>query len=206
MRLPDSFRFALAAGLLAAAGTIGLGQQPSPVPASGPSVALSVRAEEFVLGKQVMRLYLNCDTNKAVVLVPTDFRADASTPGKATFTAPDGSCFLGIRLVPDGGLSPEAVRLQALRRFPGAVVSREHNEFVCGRSAPGLDLTWASSSGTSQSVRVAYAATPFGILEFSAISGAPGFKSTCAQLSVLLASFRTNEGGKLEIVPVPDKS
>jgi len=53
---------------------------------------------------------------------------------------------------------------------------------------------------------VAFVPSAVGVIEFDLLTRSNTFNDGRSFFSVLLASFRSNEGGKLRITPVSDKS
>lgn len=174
----------------------------------------SVRNEEFIGNtneRQVQRVYVSCGTNQFAFTVPEGFRADASNPQKIILSDINYTFFLTIRFSDrrSGGANPaqvEACRSLVLNRFPGATIVKESAEFASGRSGPAFDLQWKNSAGTEQAARVAFVPSSIGVIEFNLLTRSGKFSDGRSFFAVLLASFRSNEGGKLRITPVSDKS
>jgi hypothetical protein len=182
--------------------------------ADSPTLQVSVKNEEFIGNtneRQVQRVYVTFGTNEFAFTLPEGFRADASNPQKIVLSDADYTCFITFRFLdPKSGgvreVSAGSCRTQVLSRFPGATITNERSEFVGNHSGPAFDLQWKNSAGTEQSARVAYAPSSIGVVEFSLLASSNRFDDCRVYFSMLLASFRSNEDGKLRITPVSDKS
>ncbi len=187
---------------------------PTEYPAPIPSLQVSLRNEEFIGGenhRQVQRVYVTSGTNQFAFTVPDGFRADASNPQKIVLS--DVSCtyfivlrFAGPMTAASDALQIDAYRNLALRQFPGAKISSEFSEFAANHSCPAFDLQWINSGGSEQAARFVYIPTAAGVLEFSLLTSSKNLEGGRNIFKVLLASLRTNEGGKLTIIRLPDQS
>ncbi len=173
-----------------------------------------MKNEEFIGNtseRQVQRVYVSAGTNQFAFTVPEGFRADASNPRKIVLSDINYTFFLTIRFSDQRSgearsAQTETCRGLALSRFPGAMIVKESAESAGGRSGPAFDLQWKNSAGTEQSARVAFVPSTVGIIEFDLLTRSNKFNEGRSFFAVLLASFRSNEGGKLRITPVSDKS
>ena len=89
---------------------------------------------------------------------------------------------------------------------PGAKISDEFSLSAANASGPAFDAQWEGISGTTQSGRVAFIPSPVGILEFSLLSKPDKFTQGKYFLNFLLLTFRSNEGGSLDMPVFSDKS
>jgi hypothetical protein len=168
------------------------------VPATNrPAFNASLRGGETIGERQVQRAFLTLGNTQIAFVIPTDFSMDASDSQKIVLSDNAGRYFITLRIHPSSGMpadsSPDSFKTQALSRFPGAKISSESSEYAASHSGPAFNLDWLSPC-------------PGGILEFSVLSRSASFKDAQLYLTVLLSSVRTNESGKLVIVPLPGVS
>jgi len=160
---------------------------------------------------QIHRAYFTIGTNHYAFMVPSGFQMNASDPEKIVLSDADYTCFISIRnagrLPAEAQDSPENYfRNLATVRFPNGTISDEISEFAANHGGPGFDLQWTNSSGAAQAARIAFIPTATSVLEFSVLCTSNKFNDGQLYLKVLLASFRSDEGGKLEINHLPDNS
>jgi hypothetical protein len=166
---------------------------------------------ETVGNNQVQRAFLTCGTNKYVFIVPSGFRADASSPNKILMTDADNNCFITLRFgestaAPDQPLGTTACRAEVLNRYPTAKISHEFTALVANHSGPAFDLNWNNPSGVEQSAQVIFIPFSAGLMEFDLLTSSNKFNDGRNILTVLLGSIQNNEEGTIEIIPLPDHS
>lgn len=173
---------------------------------SAPQVAL--KSGEVIGSTPIQRAYVTWGTNVFVLVVPSEFRMDASNPERIVLINAESDCFLTVRINASETAPPEAdtCREVVLKRYPGAQIVNEYSEVVGTRSGPAFDLQLKGVSGVSQTARVAFIYSPGGVLEFSAQTTANNFARGQYFFNFLLHTFRSNEGGKLVIEPFSDKT
>jgi hypothetical protein len=175
-----------------------------------PAFNASLRGGETIGERQVQRAFLTLGNTQIAFVIPTDFSMDASDSQKIVLSDNAGRYFITLRIHPSSGMpadsSPDSFKIQALSRFPGAKISSESSENAASHSGPAFNLDWLSPNGGRESARIAFIPCPGGILEFSVLSRSASFKDAQLYLTVLLSSVRTNESGKLVIVPLPGVS
>jgi len=179
-----------------------------------PAFKVLLKSEEVVGGtkaKPVQRVFLNSGTNKFMFLAPLDFRVDASEPDKIVMSSPEYGCFISVQFVEpvkseSGAVPPEAWRNLALGDFPGAVITSEFAMNAANHSGPAFELQWANSTGLSQSGCAAFIPLAAGVLEFKLLAHADKYPDGRYFFNSLLLGFRSNESGKLEILPIPGNS
>lgn len=171
---------------------------------------VSVRGGETVGDHQVKRAFLNIGTNTIVFVIPTDFHIESAGNDKVVLADSTSSYFVTVRVtdisLAGTDLETPFFQKRALSRFPGAKVSNQFSTFAGGHLGPAFDLAWISAAGTSQSVRIAFIPSAAGVLEFSILSRTANFEDAQRYLTVLMASVRNNETGKLVITPIPPYS
>ena len=173
---------------------------------TAPQVAL--KSGEVIGSTPIQRAFVTSGTNVFVLVVPSDFRMDASNPEKIVLVNSESDCFLTVRINTLETTQPEtdAYREVVLKRYPGAQIVNEYSEVVGTRSGPAFDLQMKGAGGVSQSARVAFIYSPCGVLEFSALTTSNNFARGQYFFNFLLHTFRSNEGGKLVIEPFSDKT
>lgn len=174
-----------------------------------PTLQGSLRSGEVVGVEQVRRAYLAFGTNRFAFVMPSGFRMDASNPEKIVLTDSNYSCFLTVRVAgrPTGQeVELETGRELVLNQHPGATILEQFLQSAANRSGPAFDLQWEASNGSMQSARVAFIPSAAGILEFSVLSKPDKFAESKHMLNFLMLTFRSNEGGKLEMPVFSDKS
>ena len=125
---------------------------------------------------------------------------------------PNYNWYLAIRIVAplpsrvDGSVQTEYARDILLRQHPGAKISDEFSLSAANSPGPAFDAQWEGVSGTVQSTRVAFIPFPVGILEFSLLSKPEKFTQGKYFLNFLLLTFRSNEGGNLDMPVFSGKS
>ena len=159
----------------------------------------------------VPRACVTTGTNQFAFVVPEGFRVDASNPETILLTQNDYSCFLTLRIASPAPADPSDVKPDFCRallssRFPGAKISEAFSLAAANHSGPAFNLQWTNASGVAQSARVAFIPSAAGLLEFSLVASPGKFSGGQPPFNSLLLTFRTNEGGKLEILPLPGNS
>ena len=183
--------------------------QETPTPATNrPAFNASVRGGETVGDQQIQRAFLTIGATQIAFIIPTGFFMDASDTQKIVLADSSGHCFITVRVHPKSEVNSDAdfFKAQALSRFPGAKISSESSESAVNHFGPAFNLEWAGPNGGPESVRIAFIPCAAGVLEFSVLTPSANFKDAQLYLTVLLSSLRTNESGKLVIVPVPTTS
>jgi hypothetical protein len=186
-------------------------ETPATVPAPAtnrPAFNASLRHGETVGNEQIQRAFLTIGASQVAFIVPTGFFMDASDPQKIVLSDNTGLSFITVRVRPKSEVSADTdfFKTQALGRFPGAKISSQSTEIAVNHSGPAFTLDWAGPDGGAQSARVIFIPCAAGVLEFSLLTRSANFKDAQLYLTVLLSSLRTNESGKLVIVPLPSAS
>ena len=211
MSLRNVFSFLLVGTLLALNSAWADEAQPqSQSTTNKPAFNASLRSGETVGNHQVQRAFLTIDTNQIAFMVPQGFFMDASTPGKIVLSDDSGSLFITVRVshpqIPAESSPADFFKAEVLHRFPGAKISSQSSDFAANHSGPAFELEWAGPKTVPQWARIAFIPSAAGVLEFSVLSRASNFKDAQTYLSVVMASVRSNETGKLVIEPLPNFS
>jgi hypothetical protein len=204
----------LAAGLLLACVTPGISaaddsEQGQVISRPAP-FSTQLKREETSGPDIVQRAYIACGTNRFAFVVPPEYRLDGSNPEKIVLSNADYSSFISFRIVaplnfPAQALEPEKCRQRMLECYPGAKVLEEFSQSAANHSGPAFDVRWTNSSNAVQFARVAFIPSPAGVLEFSLVATDGNFKQGEYFLNSVMLTFRSNEGGKLDIAPLSDK-
>jgi hypothetical protein len=183
---------------------------PATASASAPTVNVSLRGGETVNGQQIERAFITVGTNELAFMVPGGFHMDASDPGKIVFSDNTGKFFITVRVSGSVSLDAESqvafFQDRALKRFPSANVSSKFSTFAAGHAGPGYDLNWINSNGGGQYARIVFIPSPAGVLEFSVLARSADIADAQSFLTVLMASVRSNETGKIVITRVSGNS
>jgi len=170
-----------------------------------PGLKAQVKDEEMIGETPVHHAYLTYGTNQFSFILPDGYRLDCSNPNKLVVINDSYDCFMSFHVVsslPADQLSATAdfCRDLLLQRFPGAKITDQCSRTVANHAGPAFDFEVQQSGASLQSGRAIYVAAPAGILEFSLTSPADKFSSYQQFFNALLLTFRTNEGGKLQVV------
>jgi hypothetical protein len=175
-----------------------------------PAFGASLRSGETVGDHQVQRIFLDVGTNQFAFIVPAGFRMDASDPQKIVLYNEDEGCYIIVRVshpaFSDGVPQDDYFRATALSRFPGARISEEFPDAAAGHTGTAFILRWNNAAGMPQSGRSSFILCADGVLDLTAIAPADHFRDAQNYLTILMTSIRSNETGKLVIVPLPDFS
>ncbi len=174
-------------------------------------LSASLQNGELIGSEPVRRAFVQFGTNEFAFVMPPEFRLDASNPEKLVLVKSDYTCFINLRIMRMGTASsappkPETLRGPLLSRYPSARILEEFNQSAANQTGPAFDLQFRSAAGMLQSARIAYIPCAAGLIEFTLVANADQFVNGQYAFSSLLLTFCTNEGGKLEIVPLSDKS
>ena len=213
MSLRKPIRLA-AAGLLlvvASAGTVAAQNDSEGNAALSPErLSAQLKHEELSGSQVVQRAYIACGTNRFAFVVPPGYRLDGSNPDKIVLSNADCSSYITFQV--DGQPGPSIEELQSercrewvLARYADARILVDFSQSAANHTGPAFDLEWTNSARVVQYARVAYIPSPAGVLEFSLIATAGKFREGQYFLNSVMLTFRSNEGGKLEIVPLSDK-
>lgn len=192
----------------------GADEATSAVATNQPALRTLIRSEEVLDStdaKPIQRAYFSSGTNRFAFAIPGDFQLDASNPAKLILTSPDYTGFIAVQLVnPTTGEAGELVmnsfRNQAQDEFPEGSITMEFDLRAAKNTGPAYELRWKNSNGAQQLAWVGFVPSVAGILKFSLISNLEKSPENQMNFRCLLRSFQSNEGGKLEILPVSGAS
>ena len=174
-------------------------------------LSATLKNGELIGTEPVRRVFVKAGTNEFAFILAPGFRMDASNPEQIVFISTDYACYLTFRIV--GPVPPDARELDRdtyrellLSRHPGVKIVNEFSRTVANHSGPAFELQWKNSSGQFQSERTVFVPSAAGVLEFSLVARPDKSGDGQYVLNSFLQSFRSNEGGKLEIIPIPGQS
>ncbi len=162
---------------------------------------VAVCGGETVGWEQIRRVLINAGTNEFVFVAPQGLRIQTEQT-KVEVTPTAFSFFLTFRILTNAaGLDLEdlnAARALTLNRFPEARCVEENPKSVAGKTGSALNLRY-NKGGVEHVICVALIPSAAGVLEFTLF--APQEKSPEARnaFNMILRTFRSNEGSKLEI-------
>ncbi len=155
--------------------------------------------------EQHRRVFMNVGGQRLMLLVPQDFRVDIANPEKVVLVNRDYSCVLSFRLAAPGSVAAAALNADLCRAWLSArlgdlKIQEEFSLTAASGSGPAFDLI-CKVDGVVRASRVAFIASPFGVLEFTSLSSPEKFEAAKATLRYMLRSFRIGDAnGQLEIL------
>lgn len=170
------------------------------------SLNATVLDGEMIGWEQYRRVFMNVGGQRLMLVVPQEFRADISNLEKVVLVNADYSCVLSFRIAVPGCVAPTALNADLGRAWLtarlGDLKFEEEFSLSAGNgSGPAFDLI-CKMDGVVRASRVAFIASPFGVLEFTSLSSPEKFEAAKANLRYVLRSFRIGDAnGKLEILP-----
>ena len=163
----------------------------------------TVQGGEIVGQEQQRRVLATAGGRRLMLVVPQGFRVDISSPDKVMLVNRDYSCVLSFRIAAPGSeatasLSPDVCRAWLFARLGDLRIQEEFSMAAANGNGPAFDLL-CKVNGVARASRVAYIASPVGILEFNSLSSPEQSEAAKASLRFLLRSFRISDvNGKLE--------
>jgi hypothetical protein len=179
---------------------------PQPV-----ALDVTIKKGELVGTEQIQRALITVGTNQFMIVAPGDARVSVPTPDRVTFIPTDYHYYLSFRVLnvaeaPPDTLTADFYRGQLQSQYPGASIVTESSEMALNHSGPAFDLRWTTAAGEVELVRVAYIPCRAGVLEFSLLVDRKKNNEAQCNFRGLLITCRSNENGKIEIVPFPSAS
>jgi len=166
---------------------------------------------EIIGREQVRRVFVSHATNEFIFTAPYGLRVEAK-PAMLAVVSPDSTFFLTFRILsstlPELNLGNlDSYRDLVFDRFPEAKVTEESSKTIVGRTGPTFDLRVKFAGGVERNVRVVLIPSAAGLLEFTLNADTSKLADARNAFNIVLRTFRSNEHGKLEIVPrVSDQS
>jgi hypothetical protein len=205
-RKPILLALAFGCGLQLLAEPAGSDEPVEGSPPASKALNATVLDGEMIGWEQYRRVFMAMGGQRMVLVVPQDFRADIGNPEKVVLVNHDYSCVLSFRLVASGSAAVAALNADLGRAWLSArlgelKIQEEFSQSTTTGSGPAFDLT-CKVDGVARAARVAFIASPFGVLEFTSLSSPEKFEAAKANLRYVLRSFRIGDAnGKLEIPP-----
>jgi hypothetical protein len=187
--------------------------QTTHVPLSGTNLtgglALSVLPGEAVGREQVIRALIRSGTNEFIFVVPDGLRVQTAPDGTIVMTSQDLTYSVTLRLkepAPDvvglAGALAECVKHQ----YPDGGGQERFTAIVAGREGTGIQLQQKLQGLNPRLVRVLWVPFRPGLMEFVLSADNSSASAAKAALDMIMLTFRSNEGGKLEIMSHSDRS
>lgn len=175
-----------------------------------PALQTTLRNEEMIGSSPVRRAYIYLGTNAFAFVVPDGYRLDTTNPQRVSLIRQDNQCFLTFQIAGFGfGSAAKSesnlFRERALDCYPQAKILEEFSKTIANRQGPAFDLQWTNSFGGPQAARVIFIPSEAGTLEFTAQSNRNEFEEAASALHFLSLTFRSNEGGTLNISRLSDR-
>ena len=165
----------------------------------------------MVGNEQRRRVVVTAGGRRLRLAVPQGFRVDITSPEKVVLVNRDYSCVLSFRLAAPGGdagasLNPALGRAWLSARLSDLKINEEFSLTAGHGSGPAFDLV-CNVDGVVRASRVAFIASPVGVLEFTSLSSPKQFEEAKTKLRFLLRGFQISDpNGKLEIIPAQSGS
>ena len=206
------FRLAVALAGLPLFGAGAVAQSTNGLPESlSPTggFAVTLLAGEAVGNDQILRAHLRKGTNEFIFVVPNGLRAQAPAGGTVVMISRDMTYSVSVRIVepapPQPGLA-EALAEQVTRQYPHSSSLETFTTVVADREGTGVQLRQALTGLNPRVVRILWVPFRAGLMEF-ALNADSSYASTGqAALDTVLLTFRSNEGGRLNIIRRSDKT
>jgi len=154
---------------------------------------------------------MSLGVRRLMLTAPQGFRANTTHPDKVTFANQDFSCVLSFRVVSPGSVAASALKPNLCRgwlaaRFVDLRIEEEFSLTVPGGSGPAFDLK-CNVDGLVRASRVAFIASPVGVLEFNSLSSPEESETAKLNLRFLSRGFRISDAnGQFEILPSQSES
>ncbi len=175
--------------------------RPAPI-----SLNATMQGGEIIGQEQKRRVFATAGGRRLMLPVPLGFRVDFSNPEKVALVNSDYSCVLSFRIVAPGSAAADSLNAEVCRAWLSARlgdlrIQEEFSMAVADGNGPAFDLK-CRVDGVVRASRVAFIASPVGVLEFTSLSSPEQAEAAKASLRFLMRSFRISDlNGKLEIAP-----
>ena len=164
--------------------------------------------------QQMQRVAVAAGTNKFDFVAPYGLRLSANAD-LLTLASTNATYFLAFRILDTIGAEPnlgnrgntDSQREYLLAQFPGANVIEEFSKTAASQTGPAYELRVKSAGDAERAVCVVFIPSAAGVLEFSCNAQPSKASEAKVAFNSLLRTFRSNQFGKLEILPSgPDNS
>jgi hypothetical protein len=160
---------------------------------------------------QTRRVFVTRGTNEFYFVVPQGMRVEVN-PDMVAVVSADSTYFLTLRILSTATANPDSGNLDFYRemvstRFPGVKVMEEYPQAAAGRNGLAFELRVKIVGGVERAVCVALIPSAAGVLEFTLNTDTAKLTDARNAFNTVQRTFRSNENGKLEIIPrAPDQS
>ena len=180
----------------------GLAQAQTNKPAP---LGVVIEKADLHFAEDFYRACVTMGTNKFTFFLPDSFRLDNNpTEGSIKLINCEGNCRITFAIlgpVPESGaLDTEECRAALLEQHPGAKIIQGFGRGVDGRNGPGFDVQWRGPGGTIQSARTLFVPSPFGVLQFLAVSTPANEKLMQDAFGRVIGTFWISKDGKFEVL------
>jgi hypothetical protein len=159
--------------------------------------------------EQVARLFMRSGTNEFVFVLPDGLSKGTAPEGTIVLGARDLSYYVSVRLAalpPVNAGTREALQEWIASHYADAKSLEGFTARVADREGTGFQLRRDPAGVGSRLARVLWVPFNAGIMEFALDADAKNASAGQAAMDTILLTFRSNEGGRLEIVKRSDKS
>jgi hypothetical protein len=171
----------------------------------------TVQDGEKVGSVATQHVVMSMGGRRLMLTAPLGFRANTTNPDKITFANQDFSCVLSFRVVSPGSAAASALNTDLCRgwlasRLVDLSIQEEFSLTVPSGSGPAFDLK-CKVDGVVRISRVAFIASPVGVLEFNSLSSPEEAEAAKLNLRFLSRGFRIGDAnGQFEILPSQSES
>jgi len=164
---------------------------------------------EFLGNRQIVRERIQCGTNEFMLVVPEDTRAEFRPNDTIAITSSDGTFFITFRIAayaPDEPIPQPCIPESLLEEYPFATNIDKFGVSVAGRPGAAVSFKYARSRLAWRQAKIIRVPCKAGVLEFT-LDADEGHAKTAGYLfQGLLLTFRSDERGKIKIIPFSNKS
>ena len=174
-----------------------------------PALALTLQPGEMVGQQQIMRALLKSGTNQFLFVVPEGLGIQNVDEGKIVLSSRDMKYYASVRIVaprPAADGLKEALQEAIAGLYPGVSHLEEFAATVANREGIGACLRQESPGVALRQVRILWVPFKAGVVEFTLVAQSDNLRAAQGAFDMILLTFRSNEGGRLEYVRRSDKS
>ena len=171
-------------------------------PAATVALNATVRDGPTTGWEQLRCVDMKVGDRRLMLAVPPGFRAQIPSADKVVLVNDDYSCVLSFRIAAPGSAAGSSLNADLCRawleeRLQDLSIQEEFSLNAANASGPAFDLQ-CKMDGVVRTARVAFIASPFGVLEFNAMSSPAQFETAKATLRSLMRGFQISApNGKL---------
>jgi hypothetical protein len=189
----------------------------------------TVQDGELIGNELCRRVSMNVGGRRLMLVVPQGFGVDIANSQNVIMVNRDYSCVLSFRIAAPGSVAASSLKADLCRawlwdrrvklgeptstskstsaaRLASLRIQHEFSLTAANGSGPAFDLV-ANVDGVVRNSRVAFIASPVGVLEFNSSSSPEAFEEAKAKLRFVLRGFQISDAnGQLEIHPSQSES